>query len=143
MVVELDDVRLAVLKSARSTVRKSSSGGSSDHSANTPPGRSRRRIEAQPLDGVEAGMAGVQHVPRAVVDVDEQRVERGPAAPASATPEPDVAKKSPATSRQRGSAVSPADTGSSPRSCQPTTSASASSTTSEPTRGSSSAVTAV
>ena len=40
---------------------------------------------AQPLGGVEHRVAGVQHVPRAVVDVDQQRVER-PAAPPARTP---------------------------------------------------------
>ena len=92
---------------------KSSSGGSSDHSANTPPGVQVAAQRAQPLGGVERRVAGVQHVPRGVVDVEQHGVHalagrrrRTRAAPRAS------AKKSPCTSRARGSSVSVAASGS-------------------------------
>ena len=65
-------------RSANTSARAASnpaSGGSSDQSANTPPARRCRVSRAQPGGGVEGRVGRGEHVPGAVVDVEQDRVE--------------------------------------------------------------------
>ncbi len=94
--------------------------------------------------GVERRVARVQEVPRRVVDVDDDGVEQSPGLRCRPSRRRPTGRRS--RRARAGTAASLDDetlTGTRPRSCQPMTASSASTTTSERTRGSSSTVCAV